>query len=159
MVVSGVRNTPDRCTLQVKHGLVLPCITTVYLFFGLQETAKENNDNKKEEDSVVNEHNNDNDNNSSDDSIDAVVDCNKHKDKDKKCERDLITGNLSEENNAVTSSASLQAATSCSRCVEEKDGGDEEEGTLYLTGTKSNKKPNDDDADDSGRSLFKTLSH
>ena len=108
--------------------------------------------------SVVNRNYNDN-NVSGDDNIDAVVDCNKHKDKDKKFERDLITGNLSEENNAVTSSASLQAATSCSRCVEEKDGGDEEEGTLYLPGTKSNDKPNDDDADDSGRSLFKTLSH
>jgi len=126
-------------------------ITTVYLFFGLQETAKENNDNKKEEDSVVNGHNNGNNNNSGDDSIDAVG-CNKHKDKDEKCERDLITGNLSEENNTVTSSGRLQS-------VEEKDGGDEEEGTLYLTGTKSNEKPNDDDTDDSGRSLFKTLSH
>ena len=129
-------------------------ITTVYLFFGLQETAKENKDNKKEEDGVVNGHNNDNSNNSGDDSIDAVVDYNKHKEKDKKSERDLITGNFSEENNAVTSSARLQATTSCSRCVEEKDGGDEEEGTLYVTRTKSNDKPNDDDADDSGRSFF-----
>ena len=55
-------------------------ITTVYLFFGLQETAKENYDSKKEEDSVVNRHNNDN-NNSDDDGIDAVVDCKKHNEK------------------------------------------------------------------------------
>ena len=113
-------------------------ITTVYLSFGLQETAKENNDSKKVEDNVVNGHNNDN-NDSGD---------------------DLIIENVSEENNAVTSSALLQTATSRSRFVEEKDGDDVEEGTLYSTGTKSNAYRNDDDdADDSDRSLFKSLSH
>ena len=113
-------------------------ITTVYLSFGLQETAKENNDSKKVEDNVVNGHNNDN-NDSGD---------------------DLIIENVSEENNAVTSSALLQTATSRSRFVEEKDGDDVEEGTLYSTGTKSNAyRNNDDDADDSDRSLFKSLSH
>ena len=112
-------------------------ITTVYLSFGLQETAKENNDSKKEEDNVVNGHNNDN-NDSGD---------------------DLIIENVSEENNAVTSSALLQTTACRSRFLEEKDGDDEEEGTLYLTGTKGNDNGNGDDADESGRSLFKTLSH
>ena len=125
-------------------------ITMVYLFFGLQETAKENNDSKKEENSVVNGHNNDN-NDGGDDSIDAVVDCIKHNEKNEKCER--------EDNNAVTSSALLHTTTSRSRFVEEKDGDDEEEGTLYLSGTKGNDNRNHDDADDSGRLLFKTLSH
>merc|ERR1711865_843702 len=97
-------------------------ITTVYLFFGLQATAKENNTTKKEKDSVANGHNNDN-NDGGDDSIDAVVDCMKHNEKSDKCER--------EENNAVTSSALLQPAPARSRFVEEKDGDDEEEGTLY----------------------------
>ena len=46
------------------------------------------------------------------------------------------------------------------RFVEEKDGDDEEEGTLYLSGTKGNNNRNHDNAaDDSGRSLFKTLPH
>ena len=116
-------------------------ITAVYLSFGLQETAKENNDSKKEEDNVVNGHNNDN-NDSGD---------------------DLIIENVSEENNAVTSSALLQTTTSRSRFVEEKDGDDVEEGTLYSTGTKRNAYRNDDDddddADDSDRSLSKSLSH
>ena len=135
-------------------------ITTVYLFFGLQkkETGKENNDSKKEGNGVVNGHNNDS-NNGDDDGIDAVADGNKHNDKMEKCERDLIIGNVSEKNNAVTSSALLQTTTSRSRFVEKKDGDDEEDGTLYLTGTKSNDKRNDDDADASGLSLFKTLSH
>ena len=108
--------------------------------------------------SVVNRNYNDN-NVSGDDNIDAVVDCNKHNDKNEKCERDLIIGNVSEKNNAVTSSALLQTTTSRSRFVEKKDGDDEEDGTLYLTGTKSNDKRNDDDAGASGLSLFKTLSH
>ena len=89
-------------------------ITTVYLFFGLQETAKENNDTKKEKDSVVDEHNDDADD-SDDDNIDA--DCNKHNDKNEEFERDLIIGNSS--------------STSFSRFVEEKEDNDEEEGTLY----------------------------
>jgi len=114
-------------------------ITTVYLFFGLQATAKENNTTKKEKDSVANGHNNDN-NDGGDDSIDAVVDCIKHNEKSDKCER--------EENNAVTSSALLQTTTSRSRFVEEKDGDDEEEGTLYLSGTKGNDNRNHDDADE-----------
>ena len=121
-------------------------ITTVYLFFGLQATAKENNKTKKEKDSVVDEHNDDD---SGVDRIDA--DYSKHNDKNEKCER--------EENDAVTSSALLQTTTSRSRFVEEKDGDDEEEGTLYLSGTKGNDNRNHDDADDSGRLLFKTLSH
>ena len=122
-------------------------ITTVYLFFGLQATAKENNKTKKEKDSVVDEHNDDD---SGVDRIDA--DYSKHNDKNEKCER--------EENNAVTSSALLQTTTSRSRFVEEKDGDDEEEGTLYLSGTKGNDNRNHDNAaDDSGRSLFETLSH
>ena len=122
-------------------------ITTVYLFFGLQATAKENNKTKKEKDSVVDEHNDDD---SGVDRIDA--DYSKHNDKNEKCER--------EENNAVTSSALLQTTTSRSRFVEEKDGDDEEEGTLYLSGTKGNDNRNHDNAaDDSGRSLFKTLPH
>ena len=87
--------------------------------------------------SVVNRNYNDN-NVSGDDNIDAVVDCNKHNDKNEKCERDLIIGNVSEKNNAVTSSALLQTAASRSRFVEEEDGNDEEEGALYLTGTSIN---------------------
>ena len=122
-------------------------ITTVYLFFGLQATAKENNKTKKEKDSVVDEHNDDD---SGVDRIDA--DYSKHNNKNEKCER--------EENDAVTSSALLQTTTSRSRFVEEKDGDDEEEGTLYLSGTKGNDNRNHDNAaDDSGRSLFETLSH
>ncbi|OEU05672.1 hypothetical protein FRACYDRAFT_258704 [Fragilariopsis cylindrus CCMP1102] len=77
-------------------------ITTVYLFFGVQEIAKENNDTKKEKD--------------------------------------------------ITSSAFIQTATSRSRFGEEKDDNDEEEGTLYRIGTKSNDKRNDADADDFSRS-------
>ena len=104
-------------------------ITTVYLFFGVQETAKENNDTKKEKDSVVDEHNDDADD-SDDDNIDA--DCNKHNDKNEEFERDLIVGNSSSlSGNTVTSSAFIQTATSRSRFVEEKDDNDEEEGTLY----------------------------
>ena len=113
-------------------------ITTVYLFFGLQEkeTGKENNDSKKQED-VVNGHNNDS-NGGDDDGIDAVADGNKHNDKMEKCERDLIIGIASEENNAVTSSVLLQTAAFPSRFVVEEAGNDEEEGTLYLTGTSIN---------------------
>ena len=111
-------------------------ITTVYLFFGLQETAKENNDDTtKEQDSVVNEHNDDDD--SGDDSIE--VDGNKHNDKDEQFIRDLSIGNsssVSERNsNTVTSSAIIQTATSRSRFEVEQGDNDEEEGTLYLTGT------------------------
>ena len=114
-------------------------ITTVYLFFGLQEkeTGKENNDSKKEEDGVVNGHYNDS-NDGDDDGIDAVVDGNKHNEKNKKYERDLMIGNASEEYNAVTSSALLQTAGFRSRFVEEEDDNDEEEGALYLTGTSIN---------------------
>merc|ERR1711865_678644 len=104
-------------------------ITTVYLFLGLQETAKENNDDTtKEKDSVVNEHNDDDD--SSDDSIE--VDGNKHNDKDEKFIRDLSIGNSSsvsgKNSNTVTSSAIIQTAPFCSRFEVEQGDNDEEEG-------------------------------
>ena len=125
-------------------------ITTVYLFFGLQETAKENNDTTKEKDSVVDEHNDDdNDDDSGDDSINA--DCSKLNDKDEELARDLTIGNsssVSGKNNTVTSSVIIQTATSRSKFEEGKRDNDEEEGTLYLMGTTSNDKRNDDDADD-----------
>jgi len=109
-------------------------ITTVYLFFGLQETAKENNETKKEKDSVVDEHNDDdNGDDSGDDSINA--DCSKHNDKDEELAPDLTIGNsssVSGKDNIVTSSAIIQTATSRSKFVEGKGDND---------------KRNDDDAD------------
>ena len=135
-------------------------ITTAYLFFGLQETAKENNNTKKEKDSDVDEHNDDNNDDSGVDSIDA--DCSKHNDKNEEFELDQEIGNLSSmagEINTVTSSALIQTATSRCRFVEEKDDDDkdEEEGTLYLTGTKSNDKRNDAYADNSYFTQVKSL--
>jgi len=97
-------------------------ITTAYLFFGLQATAKENNNTKKEKDSDVDEHNDDNNDDSGVDSIDA--DCSKHNDKNEESELDQEIGNLSSlagEINTVTSSALIQTATSRSKFVEEKD--------------------------------------
>ena len=97
-------------------------ITTAYLFFGLQETAKENNNAKKEKDSDVDEHNDDNNDDSGVDSVDA--DCSKHNDKNEELELDQEIGNLSSmagEINTVTSSALIQTATSRSKFVEEKD--------------------------------------
>ena len=79
------------------------------------------------------------------------ADGSKHTDKDKEFEPDLIIGNsssLSRKSNTVTLSANIQTATSRSRFAEEKGDNDEGEGTLYLMGTKSNDKRNDDDADD-----------
>ena len=73
--------------------------------------------------SVVNRNYNDN-NVSGDDNIDAVVDCNKHNDKNEEFELDQEIGNLSSmagEINTVTSSALIQTATSRSKFVEEKD--------------------------------------
>ena len=100
-------------------------ITTVYLFFGLQETAKENIDTTKEKDSVVDEHNDDD--NNENDSGGGSLDANGNTHNDKNAE----LSSMSETNNTVTSSALFHTATS-KQFAEANDDDDDADDDLFL---------------------------